>query len=319
MKRKLAIFILLIWMLPVCAWAADYLVPVGTLVGLQLRTDTITVAAFDEASGSAARDAGLKIGDCITAVNGTPAQSIDQIKDLLQKCTAPVVLSVTRGSRRLTLHLTPRQTESGAVLGVYLRQGISGIGTVTWYDPETKQFAALGHGVSTGKEGLFRLVSGEIYPAEVYSVQKGKSGQPGLLKGQALSHAPIGALSANTPRGIFGTTSTGFSGSAVPVGQWDALHTGPATILATVRQGPPQEYSVEILKIYPKDRTTHRNFLLKVTDPSLINQTGGIVQGMSGSPILQDGKLIGAVTHVLVNDPTCGYGIFIENMLEAAG
>ena len=212
MKRKLAIFILLIWMLPVCARAADYLVPVGTLVGLQLRTDTITVAAFDEASGSAARDAGLKIGDCITAVNGTPAQSIDQIKDLLQKCTTPVVLSVTRGSRRLTLHLTPRQTESGAVLGVYLRQGISGIGTVTWYDPETKQFAALGHGVSTGKEGLFRLVSGEIYPAEVFSVQKGKSGQPGLLKGQALSHAPIGALSANTPRGIFGTTSTGFSG-----------------------------------------------------------------------------------------------------------
>ena len=205
------------------------------------------------------------------------------------------------------------------MLGVYLRQGISGIGTVTWYDPETKQFAALGHGVSTGKEGLLRLVSGEIYPAEVFSVQKGKSGQPGLLKGQALSHAPIGALSANTPRGIFGTTSTGFSGSAVPVGQWDALHTGPATILATVRQGPPQEYSVEILKIYPKDRTTHRNFLLKVTDPALINQTGGIVQGMSGSPILQDGKLIGAVTHVLVNDPTCGYGIFIENMLEAAG
>lgn len=124
------------------------------------------------------------------------------------------------GQPRLTLHLTPRQTESGAVLGVYLRQGISGIGTVTWYDPETKQFAALGHGVSTGKEGLFRLVSGEIYPAEVFSVQKGKSGQPGLLKGQALSHAPIGALSANTPRGIFGTTSTGFSGSAVPVGQW---------------------------------------------------------------------------------------------------
>ena len=153
-------------MLPVCARAADYLVPVGTLVGLQLRTDTITVAAFDEASGSAARDAGLKIGDCITAVNGTPAQSIDQVKDLLQKCTAPVVLSVTRGSRRLTLHLTPRQTESGAVLGVYLRQGISGIGTVTWYAPETKQFAALGHGVSTGKEGLFRLVeqAGEIIP-----------------------------------------------------------------------------------------------------------------------------------------------------------
>ena len=319
MKRKLAIFILLIWMLPVCANAADYLIPVGTLVGLQLRTDSITVAAFDEAGGSAARDAGLKIGDRITAVNETPVQSIEQVKDLLQKCTAPVVLSITRGSRSMTLRLSPRQTGDGAVLGVYLRQGISGIGTVTWYDPETKRFAALGHGVSTGKDGLLRLVSGEIYPAEVYSVQKGKAGQPGLLKGQALSHSPIGSLCANTPRGIFGTSSADFSGSPVPVGQWDALHTGPATILATVCQGPPREYSVEILKLYPKDRTTHRNFLLKVTDPDLLNQTGGIVQGMSGSPILQDGKLIGAVTHVLVNDPTSGYGIFIENMLQAAG
>ncbi len=208
MKRKLAIFILLIWMLPVCARAADYLVPVGTLVGLQLRTDTITVAAFDEASGSAARDAGLKIGDCITAVNGTPAQSIDQIKDLLQKCTAPVVLSVTRGSRRLTLHLTPRQTESGAVLGVYLRQGISGIGTVTWYDPETKQFAALGHGVSTGKEGLFRLVSGEIYPARSFPSKKGN---PASRVCSRVRHSPTPPSVRSVP-----TRPEGFSGQPAP-------------------------------------------------------------------------------------------------------
>ena len=304
-------------MLPVCARAADYLVPVGTVVGLQVRTDSITVAAFDERS--AAREAGLKIGDRITAVNGCPAESIAEIKSIVQKSEAPVLLSVTRGSRSLTLELTPRQEDGCKLLGVYLRQGISGIGTVTWYDPETGQFAALGHGVSTGKDGLLRLLSGDIYPAEVYSVQKGKVGQPGLLKGQALSQSPAGVLTANTPRGIFGTSSQGFSGSPVPVGQWDALHTGPATILTTVSQGPPREYSVEILKLYPKDRTTHRNFLLKVTDPALLAQTGGIVQGMSGSPILQDGKLIGAVTHVLVNDPTSGYGIFIENMLEAAG
>lgn len=319
MKRRIAIFILFLWMLPVSAWAADYLVPVGSLVGLQLRTDSITVAAFDDALGTAAREAGLKIGDRITAVNGTPAQSIEDMKAMLQKTDGPVQLSVTRGSRNLTLRLTPGQEDGQRVLGVYLRQGISGIGTVTWYDPETRQFAALGHGVSTGKEGLLRLVSGDIFPAEVYSVRKGAAGNPGLLKGQALSPIPIGTVSANTPQGIFGSTAAGFSGSPVPVGDWDSLHTGPAAILATVAQGPPREYSVEILKLYPKDRTTYRNFLLKVTDPELLNTTGGIVQGMSGSPILQDGKLIGAVTHVLVNDPSSGYGIFIENMLEAAG
>ena len=317
MKRKIATLILFLWMLPVCAQAADHLVPVGSLIGLQLRTDSITVAAFDDALGAAARDAGLKIGDRITAVNGAPTQSIADIKTILQKTDAPVTLSVTRGSRKLTLQITPAREGGEQVLGVYLRQGISGIGTVTWYDPETKQFTALGHGVSTGKEGLLRLVSGDIFPAEVYSVRKGTAGTPGLLKGQALSPSPTGSITANTPRGIFGTADAGFSGSPIPVGEWDTLHTGPATILATVCQGPPQEYSVEILKLYPKDRTTCRNFLLKVTDPKLLNLTGGIVQGMSGSPILQDGKLIGAVTHVLVNDPTCGYGIFIENMLQA--
>ena len=281
MKRKLVIFILFLWMLPVCAHAADYLVPVGTLVGLQIRTDSITVAAFDEPSP--ARKAGLKIGDCITAVNGTPAGSIAEIKDTVRKSNGPVTLSVTRGSRSLTLQLDPRQKDGSCLLGVFLRQGISGIGTVTWYDPETGRFAALGHGVSTGKEGLLRLVSGDIYPAEVCSVQKGTAGQPGLLKGQALSQSPTGVLIANTSRGIFGTSQQGFSGSPIPVGQWDTLHTGPATILATVCQGPPREYSVEILKLYPKDRTTHRNFLLKVTDPALLNQTGGIVQGMGVS------------------------------------
>ena len=164
-----------------------------------------------------------------------------------------------------------------------------------------------------------KITSGSVYPAEVLCAQRGKAGTPGLLKGKALSPTPLGTVIENTPQGIFGQSSHRWDGMALPVGHWEGLHTGSATIRSTVSGGEPREYSVEILKLYPKDRLTGRNFLLRVTDPQLIAQTGGIVQGMSGSPILQDGKLIGAVTHVLVNDPTLGYGIFIENMLEAAG
>ncbi len=319
MKRRIQIFLLLIWMLPVSARAADYLVPVGRLVGLQLRCDSVTVAAFDDALGSAARDAGLKIGDRITKVSGQEVHSIAQLRQALHTAASPMELTVTRGSRQLTLTVTPPIQDGAPVLGVYLREGISGIGTVTWYDPETGRFAALGHGVSMPKEGLLNMVSGDIYPAQISAVQKGKTGTPGLLKGQALTSSPSGTLLKNTPQGIFGISPGGFEGSPVPVAQWENLHTGPATIRATVQGSTPREYSVEILKLYPKDRTTHRNFLLKVTDSELLRCTGGIVQGMSGSPILQDGRLIGAVTHVLVNDPTSGYGIFIENMLEAAG
>ena len=289
------------------------------MVGLQLRSDSITVAAYDDAFGSAAKEAGLKLGDRITAVNGQAVASIPELQQALAAAASPLELTVSRGSRQLTLHLTPKLRDGTPVLGVYLRQGISGIGTVTWYDPETGRFAALGHGVSTQKEGLLKLVSGDIFPVQVSTVQKGKAGTPGLLRGQATAQTSSGTILKNTPQGIFGVSSTGFAGAPVPVGQWDSLHTGPATIRATVEGSTPREYSVEILKLYPKDRTSHRNFLLKITDPALLNSTGGIVQGMSGSPILQDGKLIGAVTHVLVNDPTSGYGIFIENMLEAAG
>ena len=148
-------------------------------------------------------------------------------------------------------------------------------------------------------------------------MKKGKSGDPGELKGTARSLEPIAPLLRNTAQGVFGVTTRGWRGEALPVAEYSQIHTGTASIRAQTC-GQVQEYSVEILKIYPQTRSDCRNFLLKVTDPALISATGGIVQGMSGSPIIQDGQLIGAVTHVLVNDPTAGYGIYIQNMLDAA-
>ena len=156
--------------------------------------------------------------------------------------------------------------------------------------------------------------SGVCYNAAILSVQKGISGKPGQLVGTLDGNDPIGTVQKNTARGIFGTIPMS-QDAPLPTG---SAKTGSATIRSTVDENGVQEYSVEILKIYPSSHQDGRNMLLKITDDRLLDSTGGIVQGMSGSPIIQDGKLVGAVTHVLVNDPTTGYGIFIENMLDAA-
>lgn len=310
--------VLIVILLPVLAAAEPLLVPVGKTVGLQLRNNTVTIAAFDDALGFQARNAGLKIGDCITKVNGQPICSVDDVKKALGCSDGNAQLTVRRGCKELQLEFPTTPTENGDKLGLYLKQGISGIGTVTWYDPETGRFGALGHGVNDSGGTLLNMSDGATYPAQVQDVTKGKIGHPGQLKGSCGEGAACGELTKNTPQGVFGKSPSGWLGEPIPVGNADQVHTGQASIRATVSGEQPQDYSVEIMKVYPADRADGRNLLLKITDSALLGTTGGIVQGMSGSPIVQDGRLIGAVTHVLVNDPTMGYGIFIGNMLKAA-
>ncbi len=322
MKRKLYCAVLsavILLSLPVKAWAAELLVPVGQVVGLQLGDDTLTVAAYDDILGAPAREAGLKIGDELVAIDGSSVSCVRDVRTALTDSGEAVELTVRRGGKLKSLRLVPTRTGDGPRLGVYLRQGIAGIGTVTFYDPDTGLFGTLGHGVSTGKGELLRMTQGSACTASVLSVKKGRCGEPGQLKGSADGSAVVGVLIKNTPQGVFGMASKGWEGKTMPTADYEDIRTGPALIRSTIAGDRVQEYSVEILKIYPESRTDGRNFLLKVTDPELLGTTGGIVQGMSGSPLLQNGKIIGAVTHVLVNDPTTGYGIFIENMLEAAG
>lgn len=316
--RSLVFSMVLFVFLPLQGRAAEGLVPVGKIVGLQLRDDTVTVAAYDDALGQQAKNAGLKIGDEIVTVNGTVIDCAEDVRTALGS-GGEAELTVRRGGKLNTLHITPEQTSDGPRLGVYLRQGIAGIGTVTFYDPETGVFGTLGHGVSDPRGSLLQMTQGNAYEARILSVKKGKSGEPGQLKGTADAANAFGTLLRNTPQGVFGITNQGWKGETIPVASYEEIHTGAAAIRSTVSGDTAQDYSVEILKIYPEDRADGRNFLIKVDDPALLSATGGIVQGMSGSPIIQDGKLIGAVTHVLVNDPTTGYGIFIENMLDAAG
>ena len=315
--KKLTIGIILLMLLigvfPIGAAAAETLIPGGQLVGLELRDGSVTVAGFEQSQAEKLQKAGLAVGDRILQVNGKKVSDVLDIRNAIAAGKG-LKLVIQRGDKTHTLALTP----TGDRLGVYLRRGITGVGTVSWYDPDTGKFGTLGHGVNDCNGNLIPMTAGNAYGAQILSVKKGSAGEPGQLMGGIASREPFGVLTANTARGVFGTTQIPIPGEALPVASPEEIHTGKATIRSTVDENGVQEYSVEILKIYPKSRTNGRNLLIKVTDPALLETTGGIVQGMSGSPIIQDGKLVGAVTHVLVNDPTTGYGIFIENMLDAA-
>jgi len=321
MKRLCSciVFTIFLTLLPISAQAARLLVPGGQVIGLQLLNDTVTVAAFDETLGSSAKAAGLCVGDTILTINGTPAHTAEDVRASLASSGEPLALTIRRGNKTHSLRIAPVDTPDGPRLGIYLKQGIAGIGTVTWYDPSTGIFGTLGHGVNDPKGNLVKLKTGTIFPAEVISVRKGASGDPGQLKGNADGLVPCGTILRNTPQGVFGITRQPWQGEPLPAAAYSEVATGQAVIRSTVAGNTVREYSVEILKIYPEDKPDGRNFLLKVTDPALLDATGGIVQGMSGSPIIQNGKLVGAVTHVLVSDPTRGYGIFIENMLDSTG
>ena len=315
--KRIAAALLCLWLLPMTAQAKE-LIPVGQVVGLELQSGRVTVEGFDAELGKAAREAGLQEGDVLEKVNGKKVSCAEDVRQALQKSTGTVTVVYSRDGKTKSCRVTPQITTQGPKLGVFLRQGITGIGTVTWYDPETGIFATLGHGVSGSNGVLADMTEGNTYAASVIQVKKGVSGKPGQLIGNIVGRESVGYLTKNTDRGVFGKAATPWEGTAMEVATAGEVKTGKATILSTVSGQAVREYSVEILKVYPRNKENGRNLVIRVTDPALLEATGGIVQGMSGSPIIQNGKLIGAVTHVLVNDPTTGYGIFIENMLDAA-
>ena len=319
MKRKIICFatvFLSLYMLTQTASAATLLIPGGEVVGMRLQDDTVTVTDIDPNIGQAAISAGLQSGDRLIAIDGNPIHCVADVQTALQNADGTVRLSVQRDGKTKAIALRPTDTENGKKLGVYLRQGTTGLGTVTYYTPDG-DFGALGHGINDTAGKLLTMTDGDVYSARISGVKKGKIGTPGQLLGTVTDNDPAGSLDKNTAQGVFGEGISGKT-AALPAAESGQIRPGKATIRSTVAGSAPKEYSVEILKIYANTGARSRNLLLKVTDPALLTATGGIVQGMSGSPIIQDGKLVGAVTHVLVNDPTMGYGIFIENMLDAA-
>lgn len=319
MKRRLMRCLaaaVLIFLYSVPAYAARLLIPVGQVVGLSLSEGSVTVAAFHETYGAAARDAGIGIGDEIVAINGKAVDTAQDLHEALRCSDGVVTVVLRRGGKQRQVRLSPAVTADGPRLGVYVREGVTGIGTVTYYDPDRGTFGALGHGISDSRGELAPMRSGWVYEAAVEAVKKGRAGEPGQLRGTVRDRTPMGSLRANTDFGVFGSGAA-WTGEALPVAEPEEVRPGSAQILSNVSGDEVAFFDVEIIKC--SKRSDRRDLLLRVTDPSLLEATGGIVAGMSGSPIIQNGKLVGAVTHVLVNDPTRGYGIFIENMLEAAG
>lgn len=307
------------------ALEAAELVPVGTTVGIELEMGGVMVVGVTDVetpdgTASPAADAGLKSGDVITGIGArrtaTAAEFLTAISEL---DGGEVGVTAQRNGQEVLFTVRPAQTVEGAYqMGLWLRDGISGIGTVTFYDPASGTFGALGHGINDLDTGeLLPFQSGCITGADVVDVVRGAAGSPGELCGQCDGETLLGDLKKNTDGGIFGTGDFSASGELVPVATEEEVQLGPATILANVCGCETGEYSVEISRIY-RDGGDNRFLLLTVTDRTLLEKTGGIVQGMSGSPILQNGKIIGAVTHVLLNDPTRGYGISIQSMLDAA-
>lgn len=302
------------------------LIPGGIPFGVKFTTDGILIVGFcDIENGSElqnpAKAAGLKIKDLITHVEG---EEITDAESLTRKIneSGGKALTVTyrRGvnTGKTTLTPLPDPAGNGYKTGLYVRDSGAGIGTVTFFDPAGCSFAGLGHGICDVDTGeLMPLRRGSVVDVTISGVNRGVAGCPGELKGY-FGTGKAGTLLGNTPCGVYGVLATvpqALSKTApVAVATREEVHDGSATILCTLSSNERCEYSAEISSI---DRNAHGSkcFAVRVTDPTLLRESGGIVQGMSGSPILQDGKLIGAVTHVLINNPASGYGIFIENML----
>ena len=295
--------------------AGRTLVPGGYTVGIKLYAEGLMVTEVEP--DAPAQRAGLRRGDVILTAGGKKTASAQALLDSIQSAE-PIVVRVERGGHEAEFLVTPEKTASGYRLGILVRDHITGIGTVTYYDPVSLQYGALGHGVS-GLDGtqLLMLQSGYLVRASVAEVQTGTRGTPGELHGIFDVTDAVGTVEKNTACGIFGTLSQPKPGEAVQTAPASAVTTGAAEILSNVDGEQVQRFSIRIDRVDP-DAKNGRNLLITVTDEALLAKTGGIVQGMSGSPILQNGKLVGAVTHVLVNDPTMGYGVLIENMLEMA-
>ena len=289
------------------------LVPGGGVFGVKIKQEHPTVT---DAKGVPA----LKVGDVILSVGGERVRTANDVKRIVQASggNSLTIRALHQGSE-IAVEIRPSLQGDEYKIGLTLRDGAAGLGTITFIDPETGLFGGLGHGICDSESGeIISMESGQVCGVVLGGIHKGECGKPGELCG-ILTDQCLGDLTVNCDCGVFGilTDKSAFSGQTMKIGKREDVTEGPATIITTLKNGKTAEYKIEIYDI-DKDSDGSKSFRIRVTDETLKALTGGIVRGMSGSPIIQNSKLIGAVTHVLVADPTEGYGIFIENMLNSA-
>ncbi len=305
----------------------------GKPIGVKMLSKGVMVTGFvgflsnESIFVTPARDCGLENGDRILAVNGEEIESAEELTQVLSSGKGnPASLKVDRGGSIITVTAHPCEEEQTGVykLGLWVKDSVAGIGTLTFYSEGTGFYGALGHGITDTETGnVFCLNKGMLLNADITGVIKGNAGIPGELKGVFLTgdkyNGGIGNILLNNEKGIYGYLSEDamdkLSGKEMLIGTSSMVEEGPATIITTIDGEGPCEYEAQIEKVSMSKVGTTKGLVIRITDANLLKKTGGIVQGMSGSPIIQNGRLIGAVTHVMINDPTSGYGVFIESML----
>ena len=308
------------------------LYPGGQAVGILLRTDGIMVVGQSSITSNGktvnpAEEAGILAGDVITSVNGEAVSHDDQLAmlvDELGRQHKQIVLEITRRSRTFSREITPVFCEDTGTyrIGLLIRDNAGGVGTLTYVDPETLAYGALGHMISSNEtQSKINILNGKLVTADIQGIKKGIEGYPGEKIGRFVSNESLGTIEQNTTAGIFGILNNrrllkdGCFSQALPTAAPSQIVPGPAQIFTAINGNKVECFTVEIEKIMPSHKGG-KGLVIRVTDPVLLEKTGGIVQGMSGSPIIQNGRIIGAVTHVFVNDPTRGYGILIHDMLQ---
>lgn len=309
------------------------LIPGGHSIGIKLYSEGVTVVGyyFFESGGksfSPAREAGIKIGDTILAINGQPVKDVNRAAQILERAGAKrIILSINREGEEMELSLEPAYSaaDEGYRIGLYIRDSAAGVGTLSFYNPRTGSYGALGHIVldaDTNKP--VNLSNGTIVKARIIDVKTARRGQPGEKTGIFMEHDNFsGNIEKNTSCGIFGRldhfpyTDSPYP-NPIPLALAALVEPGPAEILTVIEDDTIKSFYVEIEKVIYQDKPSDKGLVIRITDEELIKKTGGIIQGMSGSPIIQNGRLVGAVTHVFVNDPTRGYGIFMEWMYQEA-
>ncbi|MGM0874153.1 MAG: SpoIVB peptidase [Bacillota bacterium] len=310
-------------------------IPGGQSIGVKLNTLGVLVVGHHqintlEGKKSPGEIAGVQVGDIITNINGTKIEEMSDVTPFIQnagKTGEPLDLVLTREEKEIKTKLYPQKDENDRSyrIGLYIRDSAAGIGTMTFYDQKSKKYGALGHVISDmDTKKPIVVEDGQIVRSTVTSIEKGSNGNPGeKLARFSGDREVIGNITRNSPFGIFGELNqdinNGVMNKAMPIALSNEVKEGPAKILTVVTDDKVEEFDVEVISSVPQKFPATKGMVIKITDEQLLEKTGGIVQGMSGSPIIQNGKVIGAVTHVFVNDPTSGYGVHIEWMLNEAG
>ena len=319
--KKTFIIILTSFIMPISILAySEYIIAGGENVGIEINWEGVMVVGLYEIDGKyKASEAGIKVGDIITSINNQNISNIDDMTNIISESKDKIEIGFIRNNKldHTTLELT-KDENNVYKTGLYVKDQIKGIGTLTYIDPNTKLFGALGHEIiekTTGK--ILEVKDGKLYNSEVTNIEPSRDGNPGE-KNAVFKETTIGNIKENTNKGIFGTYQEKIPEKKLyKVALPSEIKIGEAKILTVLDKEEIKEYKINILKTSESKEKT-KNLLFEITDEYLLEKTGGIIQGMSGSPIIQDDKIIGAVTHVVVDNPEKGYGIFITNMLEEA-